>query len=306
VRRGSAYFALEREPYNREEVIVSRPALGSSGTSRRVPLQGFVGQRAWKSLLGGGLLLIDAQVSGGDEMQPSFKIDDSSFKCIREMTPVRHFYVDNLLGNVAATVAVAEEGKGDYPEGSVLQLMPNEVMIKHQKGFNPVTRDWEFFFIDVSPEGSKIYRRGFVEVNNRLGMNCFACHVEARPEFDFVCEQDHGCDPIPVAGRELEGLVGRRAAVSHAGLRADASPAGTAQDGRGYGVPVRHRWHSHRFGAGDRCGGRARRSPRRRRIHDSPVSTRRADRRVAPRHSACVARFGGKSLPGHRSARLGL
>ena len=52
-----------------------------------------------------------------------------------DITPVRHFYVDNLLGNVAGTVAVATADKGDYPEGSVLQLMPNEVMIKHQKGF---------------------------------------------------------------------------------------------------------------------------------------------------------------------------
>ena len=59
--------------------------------------------------------------------EPKAKVDDKSFKCITDMTPVRHFYVDNLLGNVEATVAVATVGKGDYPEGSVLQLMPNEV-----------------------------------------------------------------------------------------------------------------------------------------------------------------------------------
>lgn len=35
-------------------------------------------------------------------------------------------------------------------------------------------------------------------MNNRLGLNCFTCHVKARPEFDFICESDHGCDPIPV------------------------------------------------------------------------------------------------------------
>ena len=80
------------------------------------------------------------------------------------MTPVRHFYVDNLLGNLDETVAVAKAGQGDYPEGSVLQLMPNEVMIKQQKGFNPATRDWEFFWIDVDKDGSKIYTRGFAEV----------------------------------------------------------------------------------------------------------------------------------------------
>src|SRR6516225_3728755 len=80
--------------------------------------------------------------------EPKVKVDDRSFKCITDMTPVRHFYVDNLLGNVEATVAVATVGKGDYPEGSVLQLMPNEVMIKQQQGFNPETHDWEFFYIE--------------------------------------------------------------------------------------------------------------------------------------------------------------
>ena len=46
------------------------------------------------------------------------------------------------------------------------------------------------------------------EVNNRLGLNCFACHVKAKPEFDFVCEIDHGCDPIPVT-RAMFGALQR-------------------------------------------------------------------------------------------------
>ena len=29
-------------------------------------------------------------------------------------------------------------------------------------------------------------------------MNCFNCHKEAKAEFDMVCEQDHGCAPIPI------------------------------------------------------------------------------------------------------------
>ena len=106
-------------------------------------------------------MLIAAQVVGGDDMQPKVKVDDSSFKCITEMTPVRHFYVDNLLGNLTETVAIAHVGKGEYPEGSVPQLMPNEVMIKQQKGFNPITRNWEFFFIDVSPEGFQNLQTSF-------------------------------------------------------------------------------------------------------------------------------------------------
>jgi hypothetical protein len=135
-------------------------------------------------------------------------IDDSSFKCISDMKAVRHFYVDNMLGDVNATVAVAQKGSGDYPVGSVLQLVPNEVMIKQPKGFNAATRDWEFFFVDVSEQGSKIYKRGFAEVNNRFGGNCFTCHVKAKPEFDFVCEKDHGCDPVPFT-REMFGALQR-------------------------------------------------------------------------------------------------
>lgn len=141
--------------------------------------------------------------------EPQVKVDDNSFRCITDMTPVKHFYVDNLLGNLQETIAVAASDKGgEFPVGSVLQLMPNEVMVKHGKGFSPATRDWEFFYIDVSKEGSKIFRRGFADVNNRLGLNCFTCHVKARPEFDFVCETDHGCDPIPVT-RAMFGALQR-------------------------------------------------------------------------------------------------
>ncbi len=133
------------------------------------------------------------------ENSAGIPIDDSSFKCLSQMTKVRHFYVDNLLGDLDATVAVAQsESGGVYPPGSVLQLFAGEVMIKQKPGFNPATRDWEFFELDVSPEGSKILKRGFADVNNRFGGNCFGCHAAARPEFDLVCEQDHGCAPIPV------------------------------------------------------------------------------------------------------------
>jgi hypothetical protein len=159
-------------------------------------------------IIGLASLLSAAYITNSIADEAAVKVTDESFKCITEMAPVRHFYVDNLHGNLAATVAVATTGQGDYPEGSVVQLMPNEVMIKQQKGFNPATRDWEFFFIDVSKDGSKIYKRGFADVNNRLGLNCFTCHIKAQPEFDFICEEGHGCDPIPVT-RAMFGALQR-------------------------------------------------------------------------------------------------
>ncbi|MCV6625429.1 MAG: hypothetical protein OIF38_05000, partial [Cellvibrionaceae bacterium] len=58
------------------------------------------------------------------------------------------------------------------------------------------TKDWEFVELEVSELGSKIKVRGAFEVVNKFGGNCFACHVKAKPEFDMICEQDHGCEPI--------------------------------------------------------------------------------------------------------------
>ena len=126
-------------------------------------------------------------------------IDAKSFRCITEMTHVRQFYVDNVLGNLDATLAVANSATGGtYPPGSVIQLIPGEAMVKRDKGFNPVTHDWEFFELDVSKDETTIRKRGFAEVVNRFGGNCFACHNQARPQWDLVCEMDHGCAPIPL------------------------------------------------------------------------------------------------------------
>lgn len=142
------------------------------------------------------------------EKAPAVKVDDQSFKCMLDMTAVGNFYVDNLSGDLEETIKVAKAGHGEYPQGTVIQLVPNEAMIKQQKGFSPVTKDWEFFYIDVDKDGSKIFRRGFTEVNNRFELNCFACHVKARAEFDLTCRTDQGCDPIPIT-RAMFGALQR-------------------------------------------------------------------------------------------------
>jgi len=127
------------------------------------------------------------------------KVDEESFSCIREMTPVRHFYVDNLLGDIDSTLAAANNPKGAiYPTGSVVQLVPTEVMVKRESGTSPATGDWEFFELTVDESGSTIAKRGFVDVMNRFDGNCFSCHAPAREPWDFICESDHGCDSIPI------------------------------------------------------------------------------------------------------------
>jgi hypothetical protein len=144
------------------------------------------------------LLLCVCSAQAGEKTAPKYKADASTFRCITKMTAVKHFFVDNLAGNLAGTVDVAKAGTGQFPEGTVLQLIPNEAMVKQQKGYSPGTNDWEFFALDTDKNGTKIVSSGAEEVNNFLGLNCFECHKAARAEFDLVCEQDHGCAPLPL------------------------------------------------------------------------------------------------------------
>ena len=151
-----------------------------------------------------GVALLLSSASGN-----ALDVDAKSFRCIRKMTPVRQFYVDNLRGNLDATLAAANSPTGAvYPPGSVIQLIPTEAMVKQDKGFNAATHDWEFFDLDVSKDGTQIRKRGTVDVVNRFGGNCFGCHSAAHPQWDLVCETDHGCAPLPVT-RAMIGALQR-------------------------------------------------------------------------------------------------
>ncbi|HTE42836.1 MAG TPA: hypothetical protein VK629_18585 [Steroidobacteraceae bacterium] len=156
----------------------------------------FTASKAWFALLCLGLMSNGAQADDPKKID----INDETFKCIQDMKPVRGFFVTNLLGKLDDTLQVATSSTGGrYPPGSVVQLVPTEVMVKHQEGWNPATKDWEFFELEVSSAGGKIKTRGATEVVNRFGGNCFACHVAAKPEWDLICEKDHGCAPLPIA-----------------------------------------------------------------------------------------------------------
>lgn len=131
------------------------------------------------------------------------------FKCLTEMSKSGSgtFFVDNLLGNNAATESVAASTTGgQYPPGSVISLVPTEVMIKHNPGWNAETNDWEFIELNVSAEGSTIVTRGTTNVVNRFGGNCFDCHKLARPEWDLICGTDHGCAPLPFDRTAIMGI----------------------------------------------------------------------------------------------------
>ena len=118
----------------------------------------------------------------------------------------------NQTASILQEAEPALDGFWDYDmagagiPGSVLQLVPTEVMIKQPAGTNPATKDWEFFELDVDENGSKIRKRGFADVVNRFGGNCFACHVAAKPEWDMICEKGHGCQKLPIPHMAVKAL----------------------------------------------------------------------------------------------------
>ena len=127
-------------------------------------------------------------------------VDAADFKPLADMTRVRGFFVDNVAGDLDGTLAVANDvDGGTYPVGTVIQLIPQEAMVKRAPGFDPDSNDWEFFTLDVTATGTTIVTHGGSEVVNRFsGTSCAGCHSAAEPQFDFVCEDDHGCAPLPV------------------------------------------------------------------------------------------------------------
>ena len=136
----------------------------------------------------------------------SVQVENGTFGCIRDMSPVRGFFVGSLQGNLDETLAVANAGSGTYPVGSLVQLVPGEAMVKREAGFSPATSDWEFFELDVSADNTTISKRGFADVANKFGGNCFGCHIKANADRDLICETGHGCDPIPLTPTMLKAI----------------------------------------------------------------------------------------------------
>src|SRR5258708_24923625 len=177
--------------------------IDSSRQPSSLKLQDGTSRRLILTILCGVLQFLVANFSAAEDraVKSIVNVDAKSFRCITKMKSVRQFYVNNLLGNLDATLAVANSPTGGtYPEGSVIQLVPTEVMVKREKGFSPVTKDWEFFELDLSNNGTQIRKSALADVVTRFGGNCFACHIQALPQWDVLCEVHHRCPATPPSG----------------------------------------------------------------------------------------------------------
>lgn len=151
------------------------------------------------TLLSASILIIGQ--SSSQDASKEVEIPEGAFRCLTAMekSELGIYFVDNVLGNLQGTLDVANSDVGgDFPAGSLISMVPTEVMLKHNEGWNEATDDWEFFELNVSAEGSEIISRGTTDVINRFGGNCFGCHTLAREEWDLICSDNHGCAPLPI------------------------------------------------------------------------------------------------------------
>ena len=136
-----------------------------------------------------------------------FDMRPEDFECLTDWTQVRRFRMTNALGHLEDALAVANDPNGGvYPVGTVIQIIPSEAMVKRRRGFSEATRDWEFFSLNTSVDGTEIVTRGGAEVVNAFGGNCLGCHARAAPQWDLICEQTHGCNPLPFNAQQIQAL----------------------------------------------------------------------------------------------------
>lgn len=142
-----------------------------------------------------------------DAAGTDFNATASDFTCIRNGKKIRNFYLTNPLGRLDEAVAIANNPTGGhYPVGTIIQLIPNEAMVKRYAGFSSDSNDWEFFSLATDATSTQILQRGTTNVVNQFKGNCFSCHNKADPKFDLVCEESHGCAPLPFTVETIEAV----------------------------------------------------------------------------------------------------
>jgi hypothetical protein len=141
----------------------------------------------------------------GDVFADDVAISDGTFDCIVNWPKIRNTRIKNQdLQSLERAMRIFRDSVAnvEYPTGTILQLVPQEAMVKRSAETFPKTHGWEFFSLDVSGSGTKIKDRGDNVVNVAQGVTCFSCHSAAQ-KYDFVCEKGHGCAPIPFNDEQI-------------------------------------------------------------------------------------------------------
>src|ERR1700727_2158263 len=135
-------------------------------------------------------------------------VTEKSFGCLLDLPKVRNTRIQNPdPEKLKEAIRIFQDSvpNKEYPKGTILQLIPAEAMVKHDRAAFPNTNGWEFFALKVSADGTTIQDRGDKVLNTSLKKPCLDCHSPAA-KFDFVCEKKHGCAPIPVTDQLIASM----------------------------------------------------------------------------------------------------
>ena len=135
-------------------------------------------------------------------------ITAKSFGCVLDLPKVRNTRIQNPDPEKlkeATRIFRGSVPNQEYPTGTILQLIPGEAMVKHDRPAFPNSNGWEFFALKVSSDGTTIQDRGDKVINTSLKKPCLECHSPA-VKFDFVCEKGHGCAPIPFSDEQITNI----------------------------------------------------------------------------------------------------
>ena len=109
-------------------------------------------------------------------------ITEKSFGCVLNLPKVRNTRIQNPdPEKLREAIRIFGDSVPDkeYPKGTILQLIPTEAMVKHDRAAFPNTNGWEFFALKVSADGTAIQDRGDKVLNTSLKKPCPECHSPA-------------------------------------------------------------------------------------------------------------------------------
>jgi len=133
-------------------------------------------------------------------------VPESVLSCVATGTKVGHTWIqhaDPAKLKEAVRIYETKAENAEYPEGTVVRLIPQEAMIKRSKAAFPNTNGWEYFALAVTPQGTTVRGRGD-EASNRLG-TCTSCHAGATKS-DAICGGGPGCTPVPLTEEQIATL----------------------------------------------------------------------------------------------------
>jgi hypothetical protein len=135
--------------------------------------------------------------------------------CIANGTKVGHTYIDHpdpAKLREAVRIYQTRALNPEYPEGTIVRMIPQEAMVKRSKAAFPNTNGWEYFALAITPQGTTVRARGD-DASNRLG-SCRSCHAGAT-QSDSICGAGPGCPPVPLTEEQVAMLQANDPRCAH-------------------------------------------------------------------------------------------